>query len=394
MGRYLKNKELKSASYSIRLPMGSTILAPNDPVTGQLRYNTSRDRVELFAQNKWRTFAIISDIEYPNKDTFYGTGYQTVFGPMRYRYPKGNEIFIQVFVFNVHQNPNVAYTIDDYNLIFSTPPPDQHPIIVMHGLFVGDALNPIPASWQPPSYIYDTSSYRLIGSTNELIEYDANLMSFTVTTTNVENGTVLFYRLMPGDIPPTVPPSYQDFINGNVTYLYNGELVINYNTADFDIQISTDYILEYDESFYVQVLTGNVHGTVVATSINYEVALLDEIPVSYALSQDRYQVNEGDSVNFTMTTVKVPDNTVLYYEVLTLSMFTANYQDFIGGSSVGPILSGVFTITANVGTFTITTAIDNVTDMGEKFYVQVRETGVAGPIVANSQVVTISWIFF
>lgn len=394
MGRYLKNKELKSASYSIRVPMGSSILSPNDPATGQLRYNTSRDRIELYAQNKWRTFALLSDIEFPNKDTFYGTGYQTVFGPMRYRYPKGNEIFVQVFVFNVHQNPGVAYTIDDYNIIFSTPPPDQHPIVVMHGLFVGDALTAIPQSWQPPSYIYDTSSYRLIGSTNQLIEHDANVMSFTVTTTNVDNGTVLYYRLMPGDIPPTNPPSYQDFINGNVSYLYNGEIIINYNTADFTVAISTDYILEYDESFYVQILTGNVYGTVVATSISYEVALEDEIPVSYSLTQDRYQVNEGDSVNFTMTTVKVPDNTVLYYEVLSFATFTANYQDFVGGTSVGPILSGVFTITANVGTFTITTAIDNVTDMGEKFYVQVRESGVAGPIVANSDVVTISWIFF
>lgn len=394
MGRYLKNRELKSASHSIRVPIGSNLLAPNSPVVGQIRFNTTKDRLELYAQNRWRPFALISDIEYPNKDTFYGTGFQTVFGPMRYRYPRGNEIFVQVFVFNVHQNPGVAYIIDDYNIIFSTPPPDNHPIVVFHGLFVGDALSAIPQNWQPPSYVYNTSSYRITGSSKQLIEHDANVMSFTVTTTNVDNGTVLFYRLLPGDIPPTVAPVYQDFINGNVTYLYNGELTIFGDQAQFSIAISTDYILEFDESFYVQVLTGNVEGTVVATSINYEIAMLEPIPVSYTLRQDRYQVNEGDSVNFTLETVKVPDYTVMYYEVLSLPAFTANYQDFVGGSSVGPILSGIFTVTANVGTFTVTTAIDNVTDMGEKFYVQVREGAVAGPIVANSQIVTISWIFF
>jgi hypothetical protein len=394
MGRYLKNRELKSASYSIRVPIGNNLLAPNDPKVGQIRFNTSKDRLELYAQNRWRPFALVSDIEYPNKDTFYGTGYQKVFGPMRYRYPKGNEIFVQVFVFNVHQNPGAAYTIDDYNIIFSTPPPDNHPIVIFHGLFVGDALTAIPQSWQPPSHIYTTSSYRITGSSNQLVEHDANVMSFTVTTTNVENGTVLFYKLLPGDIPPTIAPTYGDFINGNVNYLYNGELTIFADRADFSIAISTDHILEYDESFYVQILTGNVDGTVVATSINYEIALYDPIPVSYNLRQDRYQVNEGDSVNFTLETVKVPDYTVMYYEVLSPPVFTANYQDFVGGSNVGPILSGIFTITSNVGTFTVTTAIDNITDMGEKFYVQVREGAVAGPIIATSELITISWIFF
>lgn len=394
MGRYLKNKELKSASNSIRIPIGSNLLAPNSPVVGQIRFNSTRDRMELFAQNRWRPFALISDIEYPNKDTFYGTGYQTVFGPMRYRYPKGNEIFLQVFVFNVHQNPGVAYTIDDYNIIFSSPPPDLHPIVIFHGLFVGDALTSIPQSWQPPSHIYSTSSYKITSSSGQLIEHDANLMSFTVTTTNVENGTVLFYRLLPGVIPPTIAPTHHDFIDGNVAYIYNGQITIFGNRADFNIALSTDNILEYDESFYVQILTGNVDGTIVATSINYEIALFDPIPVSYKLIQDRYQVNEGDSVNFTLETVKVPDYTVFYYEVLSYPSFTANYQDFVGGSSIGPILSGIFTTTSNIGTFTVTTAIDNVTDMGEKFYVQVREGSLAGPIVANSQTITISWIFF
>lgn len=396
MGRYLKNRELNSASHSIRVPMGSSLLAPDAPVTGQLRFNTGRDRLELYFRNKWRPFAFMSDIEYPIKDTFYGTGYQTVFGPMRYKYPKGNEIFIQVFVFNVHQNPGVAYVIDDYNIIFATPPPNQHPIVIFHGLFIGDVLNPIPTTYVPPNFIYDTSSYTISGSTNTLLEYDANIVSFTVTTTNVENGTVLFYRLMPGDIPPTTVPTYLDFVNGNVEFLYNGNIVINWNRADFSITIDTDNILEHDESFYVQILTGNVYGTVVATSVNYEVAMMDPIPVSYRLSQDRYHVNEGDSVNFTLETVKVPDATVFYYEVLTMPTLSVNWQDFVNGNPgcCGPILDGIFTVSGNVGTFTITTAIDNVTDMGEKFFVQVKQGSASGPVVATSGVITITWVFF
>ena len=402
MGRFVKNRELKSSSYAIRVPVGSGILAPNYPLDGQLRFNSVRHRLEMYDTNRWRPFAFSSEIEYPYKDTFYGTGYQTVFGPMRYKYPKGNEIFLQVFVFNVHQNPGVAYNIEDYTITFTSPPPDGHPIVVFHGMFAGDSLVPIPSSWQPPQQIYLPTSYRIIGNTNKVIEKDANLISFTVTTTNVDDGTVLFYRLRPGAIPITTPPDPSDFVLGNVMYLNNGSFTILSNIGSFNVEIQTDTIVEHDESFYVEVLTGNINGTVVASSVEYEIAMLDEIPKSYSISQDKYLVNEGDPVTFTVRTVKVPDATTVYYQVIPASVQPITYLDIVGGTNMQNVLVGTFTITSNIGSFQVFTAYDAVPDLGERFYVSLSEEAPMlvngaykmGNIVANSALVSIGWTFF
>lgn len=134
MGRYLKNKELKSASYSIRMPIGSNAVGPNSPVTGLFRYNQDVENPEVFLKNTWRRILISTDrIIDPSKDTFYGDGITTDFGPMRYSYYLGEEVLILVFVGNVFQNPGVAYIIFDTTISFTSPPPAGHPIVILHG---------------------------------------------------------------------------------------------------------------------------------------------------------------------------------------------------------------------------------------------------------------------
>lgn len=134
MGRYLKNRELKSASYSIRMPMGSNALGPDAPVTGLIRYNESEGNPQIYLKDAWRNFLIMLEKIYsPSKDTFYGDGNTTDFGPMQYGYPSGREIYILVFVGNVFQNPGVAYVVSDTTISFSSPPPDGHPIVILHG---------------------------------------------------------------------------------------------------------------------------------------------------------------------------------------------------------------------------------------------------------------------
>jgi hypothetical protein len=48
-------------------------------------------------------------------------------------YDIGNEIQILVFVGGVFQNPGDAFTVDADMITFTSTPPDQHPIIVLHG---------------------------------------------------------------------------------------------------------------------------------------------------------------------------------------------------------------------------------------------------------------------
>jgi hypothetical protein len=132
MGRFLKNRELRSGSYSIRLPMGSSAVGPDSPVSGLIRYNITLDRFEYYAIDRWRQLAQ-GDALGAVKDTFYGDGVLRTFGPMLVSYDIGNEIQILVFVGGVFQNPGDAFTVDADMITFTSTPPDQHPIIVLHG---------------------------------------------------------------------------------------------------------------------------------------------------------------------------------------------------------------------------------------------------------------------
>lgn len=390
MGRFVKNKELKSASYSIKLPIGSSVLGPNDPNLGLFRFNTTRNRIEVYHYNRWRPIAFASEIEYPFKETFYGTGTQVVFGPMKYKYPRNNDIFVRIYVHNVFQNPGVAYTIDDYSITFTSPPPDGHAIVVLHGTVPGDVFEQIPYTWNPPSRIFAETSYRIVSNLPKLIEFDSNTAVFTVTTTNVEDNTELYWRVRPGN----VPVSSNDFLMGDPTNLLAGSFRIMNNMATFTVTIVTDNISEYDESFYVDVMTGNIYGTVVTTTVEYEIKVYDELPKTYEIDQNLYLVQKGGTVNYTIRTTKVADGTILIWQVKPDPANPISYVDIDGGNPT-TLKTGQVTISSNTASFSVTTAFSN-TDLGKRFYVQLRDGAslAIGNIVANSALTSIGLNLF
>jgi hypothetical protein len=83
-------------------------------------------------------------------------------------------------------------------------------------------------------------------------------VTFTVTTTGVANGTTLFWTTNP--VSGTVNTS--DFTDLVIT----GSFTINSNTGSVIRTLRNDAITEGAESFQLQVRTGSISGTVVATS--------------------------------------------------------------------------------------------------------------------------------
>lgn len=195
MGRYVKNKELKSGSYSIRFPQGSGAVGPNSPVNGLVRYNTIRSRPESFYVNRWRSM-IGNEIDVPAKDTFYGDGYTVEFSPMSYPYPAGNEIFLLVFIQNVFQNPGIAYLIDNYKITFTSPPPSGHAVVVLHGVMNGSAFEPIPAV---PTITLTTSTTSNVGTTTT-----TTLATTSTTTLSPPSNSILNF-VYNGDFEITSP---------------------------------------------------------------------------------------------------------------------------------------------------------------------------------------------
>lgn len=133
MGRYVKNKELRSGSYSIRVPHAPGIVGPNSPVNGLIRYNDTTSKLQYFKDGAWRNIPFEGKIDLI-KDTFVGDGENDIFGPMSVSYQPGEELYLFVFIGNVFQNPGVAYNVNGTNIEFTSTPNFGQPIVIIHGL--------------------------------------------------------------------------------------------------------------------------------------------------------------------------------------------------------------------------------------------------------------------
>lgn len=131
MGRYLKNTHIPSAGYGAVLPYGPTSLRPAFPVNGEMRFNSSTNKVEVYYQNVWNSIAKVGQVTI-TKDTFTGDSVTTNF-TMTTSYTAGQENRIIAVVGNVFQNPGVAFTVSGFTISFTSPPPFGQTIIVLHG---------------------------------------------------------------------------------------------------------------------------------------------------------------------------------------------------------------------------------------------------------------------
>ena len=94
-------------------------------------------------------------------------------------------------------------------------------------------------------------------------------------------------------------------------------------------------------------------------------------------------LTEGTQITVTVNTDGIFDGTTLYYSISgTLGTITA--ADFTDNS-----LTGSFTVTSDVGTFTKTVASDGVLEDGEAFAIQIRQDSITGTVLATTNSVYI-----
>ena len=288
------------------------------------------------------------------------------------------------------------------------------------------------------------ATYAIVPSVTSVNE--GGTVVFTITTTNVGNGTSLYYTTT-GSVVDA------DF-NDNSIF---GTVVINNNTATITKVIKADVTTEGPESFALQLRIQSYSGTVVATSSTvtivdssvtpttvtyYDVERCDvpgatgvirydgtgltngtvvkstngncytilgvsglsenssgivtsehsdcadclagagSTTPTYAINGSPSTVNEGATVTFTVTTTNVLDGTSLYYVVSGGSGLTAG--DFQDGA-----LSGQITVNGNTATITKAMTADVATEGPEAFSVLLKTGSVFGPTVATSNNITV-----
>jgi hypothetical protein len=133
MGRHLKNTELKTGSYSIRMPYAPSAVGPEAPVDGLVKFNTTTNRMQFYSSNSWNNFSKEGFVQL-FKDTFTGDGSTRQFGPLSATYAaQGDEMYVLVFIGNVFQNPGVAFQLSADQITFTGTPGEGQPIVILHG---------------------------------------------------------------------------------------------------------------------------------------------------------------------------------------------------------------------------------------------------------------------
>ena len=192
---------------------------------------------------------------------------------------------------------------------------------------------------------------------------------FTLTTTNVPNGTTLYWTIG-GNVSNT---DFTDFLSSSSFLTTN-------NSTTITRTLRNDITTEGAEIFNLQIRTGSISGPVVATSSTITVNDTSTSP-TYNISPSTTFVNEGSSVFFTITTTNVPDGTTLSWRIAAISG-NINSNDFTSGVS-----SGTLGISSNTGSVTISVGNDLSTEGNESFVLEILSNGV---VVATSSTITIN----
>jgi hypothetical protein len=216
-------------------------------------------------------------------------------------------------------------------------------------------------------YINDTSkSPYIIVSPNVTTIQEPGTVTFSITTQSVANGATVSWS-------NTGTTSASDFIQ-NVT---SGTTTIQNGTASVQLTVKDENVIEVNETIIFNVSVVGQNGVTVTDSTT--VTVTNAAP-SYSVSPNATQVNEGDTITWTITTTDLPNNTSLYWDLSG----TASDHDFVGGDR-----SGTVTINNNTGSVSLTTKYNSV-ESNETAIFRLRQSSSAtSNIVATAATVTI-----
>jgi len=190
---------------------------------------------------------------------------------------------------------------------------------------------------------------------------EGSTLVINVSTANVADGTTLYWRAT----------NSEDFATSS------GSFVVTSDAGSFSVTPTADTTTEGSETFQIQIRTGSVSGTIVATSSSVTINDTSTTPVpTYDATPTANNVDEGSALTINVVTTNVTDSTTLYWTVTNESDFTTS--------------SGNFTITSNAGSFSITPTADTLTEGAETFTVSIRTGSVSGTIVDTTDSITIN----
>jgi len=151
-----------------------------------------------------------------------------------------------------------------YSVSYNTTGTDQLGMDEFYGKSIAAPPPPPP----PPA----VPTYSIVGSPTVVDEGQS--VTFTITTTDVPNGTVLYWTTNAPTGEELNTPSAGDFTDG----LTQGSITINSNSATLVRTLVEDSATEGDETFVIKIREGSTSGAVLATSNTIIIADTSQSP--------------------------------------------------------------------------------------------------------------------
>ena len=231
------------------------------------------------------------------------------------------------------------------------------------GTLVATWTQPIIETSTPPIPTYDIT-------TNTTLINEGDSVTFTIVTTNVTDGTVLYWK----NIGTTNAADFDDSTN-------SGTITINNGISTVTKTLRNDLITEGPETIVIELRSGSATGTLLKTSTTVTVLDTSQMPKTYNIVPNKTTINEGDSVTYNITTTGVLSGTILYWN----NIGTTSALDFTNGATKGTIA-----INNNVASLTLSAIGDKTTEGNETIILELRTDSYTGVLVALAISVTVT----
>lgn len=210
-----------------------------------------------------------------------------------------------------------------------------------------------------------TTSYAVTASTANVVLYGTT-MTFYVRTSGVADGTTLYWT----NAGTTTADDFTDGINSGPITITGGAVNLVRTLMTFQP------VMGSSRNIIIQLRTGSVTGTVVTTGPTIAAA-----PQTFAISSNVASMNEGTTVQYTVTTANVATGTLVYWNN-SGNTSAADFSDTVNSGSV--------VINSNNAVITRTIINDFTPEGVENILLQLRSVSTSGKLVSSASEVIVN----
>lgn len=218
-----------------------------------------------------------------------------------------------------------------------------------------------------PTYTVSSATYTI--TPDKITVYEGQAVAYQLSTTNVSDGTVLYWVTSGTSTVSDFTDSVQ---SGTVTITNNAGTITRNIAANGGVLSSPN-----TRTILLSLRFGSSTGPSLATAPTVTISDLQ----TFTITPNKSTANEGDTIIWNIATTSIVDGTVIYWK----NVGTSAASDFDQNTS-----SGTVTINSQAGSLNLKLKNDLSTEGSETVTIELRVGSLSGTVVATASAVTIA----